>query len=362
MKEFEKDLPLSLSKTKVNGLNQKFNLANIEERKKYFAVKVGLEIKKLKDFFAHNTFIAYWLGKKISGKGTYSKLMTEIFGEDKIGHISVGDVVRSVHASMKDKNKKQELMDYLKKNYRGYISLDQAVDTLSGRNTKSLLPTEFILALVKKEIDKMPRKTLFIDGFPREMDQVSYSLYFRDLINYREDPDVFIVIDVPEEVIDKRMKHRVVCPKCHVPRNPKLLPTQKIGYDKKTKEFYLICDNSKCQQARMVAKEGDSLGIESIRERLELDGQLIKKVFSLHGVPKVLLRNSVPVKQAKDLVDDYEITPEYSYELGADNQIKILEKPWTIKNDQGQKAYSLLAPPVVVSLIKQLTKILVKEE
>lgn len=362
MDDFEKDFPLSLSKTKVDGLNRKFDLSNVAERRQYFKAKVGSEIEKLKQYLDNNTFIAYWLGKKNSGKGTYSKLMTEIFGQDKIGHISVGDVVRGTYASMSDQNKKQEIIDYLKENYRGYISVDQAIDALLKRNTKSLLPTEFILALVKREIDKMPKKTLFIDGFPREMDQISYSLYFRDLINYRGDIDIFIVIDIPESVISERMKYRVVCPKCHMPRNFKLLTTQKVGYNQEKKEFYLVCDNPECQDAQMGAKEGDNLGIEAIRKRLELDNQLIKKVFSLHGIPKILLRNSIPVKQAKDLIDDYEITPEYFYELNKNKQVKTLEKPWTIKDDQGQEIYSLLAPPAVVSLIKQLAKILIRQE
>ncbi len=359
MKEFEKDFPLSLVKTKVSGLAATFNLSDPEERKKYFLAKAGKEIKKLKEYFAKNTFIAYWLGKKNSGKGTYSKLIMEVFGEDKIGHISVGDVVRSVHADMADKIKKHALLDYMKEHYSGYISIEAAVEALLNRNTKTLLPTEFILALVKREIDKMPKKILFIDGFPRELDQVSYSLYFRNLIDYRQDPDIFIAIDIPEAVIDERMKYRVVCPTCHTPRNLKLFATPEVGYDKEKNEFYLICDNPTCARARMSAKEGDNLGIDSIRERLELDDKLIEKVFSLHGVPKALLRNSVPVDEAGALVDDYEITPEYVYELDKNGAVKILEKPWVIKDDEGRDAYSLLAPPVAVSLIKQLAKILV---
>jgi len=358
VKNFKDDFPLTLSKTKVAGLDRKFNLSDPGERQEYFMAKAGPEIAKLKDYFSKNTFIAYWLGKKNSGKGTYSKLMREIFGEDKIGHISVGDVVRSVHKDAENETKKKELIEYLEKNYRGYISIDEAVAALLGRDTKTLLPTEFVLTLVKREIDKMPKKTLFIDGFPRELDQVSYSLYFRDLINYREDSDIFIAIDIPESVIDERMKYRVVCPTCQTPRNLKLLATPEVGYDEEGKEFYLKCDNPDCKQARMGAKEGDNLGIESIRKRLELDDKLIAKVFSLHGVPKVLLRNSIPVDEVKELVDDYEITPEYCYELDVDNKVKTIEKPWVIKNDDGQDANSLLSPPVVVSLIKQLANTL----
>ena len=359
MKNYEKDFPLVLSKTKIQGLDKDFDLSDSVERREYFEAKAGLEIEKLREYFNQgNTFVAYWLGKKNSGKGTYSKLMMEIFGKDKIGHISVGDVVRDAHGFMPDKAKKKELMDYLSQHYRGYISVDEAINALLNRDTSSLLPTEFILTLVKREIDKMPRKTLFIDGFPRELDQVSYSLYFRDLINYREDKDIFIAIDIPESVIDERMKYRVVCPKCHTPRNLKLFATQKVGYDKDKKVFYLMCDNPGCDNARMSAKEGDELGIEAIRKRLELDDKLIEKVFSLHGMPKVLLRNSIPVAEADELVDDYEITPEYVYRLDADNNVITQEKSWMIKDDEGRDAYSLLAPPVVVSLIKQLAKIL----
>lgn len=99
------------------------------------------------------------------------------------------------------------------------------------------------------------------------------------------------------------------------------------------------------------------MGIESIKKRLELDDKLIEKVFSLHGIPKILLRNAVPVNKAKEYVDDYEITPEYYYEKDG-GSVKTLEKPFIVKDDEGSKVYSLLAPPVAASLIKQLVKIL----
>lgn len=359
MEKYQKEFPLV--KTKTKGLSQKFDLSDASQRKKYFNLKAGPEISLLRKYLKNNTFIAYFLGKKNSGKGTYAKLMMEIFGQNKIGHISVGDLVRAAHQDIRDKNRKKKLIDYLTNNYRGYISVKQAVDTLLSRDTKSLslLPTEFILALIKKEIDKTERKSLFIDGFPRNLDQVSYSLFFRDLINYRTDPDVFVIIDIPETVIDERMKYRVVCPKCHTPRNLKLLPTKEIAYDQTKKRFYLVCDNPDCQKAKMIGKEGDDLGIESIRGRLETDDQLIEKVFSLHGISKVLLKNTLPVDSAEKYVDDYEITPQYSYQFDAKTkQIKILEKPWIVRDDQKTKVYSLLSPPVAVALMKQLVKVL----
>ena len=97
----------------------------------------------------------------------------------------------------------------------------------------------------------------------------------------------------------------------------------------------------------------------TIRERLEMDDKLINKVFSLHGVPKILIRNAVPTEKSNELVDDYEITPEYYYEYDeANKNVKTLERPYTVKDDEGVEVISLLAPPVALSLIRQLVKAL----
>jgi adenylate kinase family enzyme len=356
--KLEKEFPLVSAK--IEGINKKFDLSDLNERKEYFFTKVKEEITKLKKYFEEGkTFIVYFLGKKNAGKGTYTKLLMEIFGKDKISHISVGDVVRDVHQSMENEEEKRKLLEYLHKNYRGYITPEQGIEALLGRNTKTLLPDEFIMALIKREIDKIGKGAIFLDGFPRNLNQVSYSLFFKELIDYRQDPDIFAAIDIPETVIDDRMKNRMVCPICHTPRNLKLLATKKVGYDDKKKEFYLMCDNPECNSTRMSAKEGDNLGIETVRERLEMDDKLIQKVFSLHGVPKIFVRNAIPLDQAKKLVDDYEITPEYYYEYDEKNKIvRTLERPYIVKDDEGMKVYSLLAPPVVVSLIRQLVKVL----
>jgi adenylate kinase family enzyme len=347
-------------KTKIPNLPKRFDLNDPAQRQEYFTAKVGTEISQLKKYLEENTFIAYLLGKKNSGKGTYTKLMAEIFGADKIRHISIGDLVRTTYKDIDDPKKRQEIVEYLEQHYRGYISIEDAIDALVGKNQKILLPTEFILALVKREIDKFDRKVIFMDGFPRDLDQVQYSLYFRDLVNYRLDPDIFVAINIPLSVIDERMRNRVACPKCQTPRNLTTFPTKEVGYDEKMKEFFLICDNPECNGARMVGKEGDNAGIESIRERLELDDKLIKKVMSLYGIPKILLRNAVPIKSVQDnIVDDYEITPKYVFRHDEKTgKVTTSEEPWIVKDDEGIDSYSLLAPPVVSGLIRQLVKAL----
>jgi hypothetical protein len=122
-----------------------------------------------------------------------------------------------------------------------------------------------------------------------------------------------------------------------------------------------MCDNPACagQNVTMVAKEGDELGTAPIKERLATDAKLIEQAFSLYGIPKILLRNTVPVEKAKEYIDDYEITPEYVFEWDEKTQkVNVKEKPWVILDDTGVPSYSLLPQAVVVSLIKQMVQVL----
>lgn len=350
-----------LFKTKIKGLNKKFDLNHPRQRKEYFELKAGREITKLRDYFKKgNTFIAYWLGKKNSGKGTYAKMFAEIIDSQQIEHFSIGDMIRGVDEELRDKRRRKELIIFLEKNYRGGYSLKELISLLEERSTTApLLPTSLILVLAKREIAKKKKKTIFIDGFPRDLNQINFALFFRDLIGYRDDPDLFVLIDVPEKVIDERIRYRRICPVCQTSRNLKLLPTSKIGYDLKKKEFYLICDNPCCQGYRMIPKEGDEKGIKSLKSRLLEEEKLIKQAASLYGLPKIFLRNSLPKKLAKRYIDDYEITPEYYYHWDEKKKkVIVKEKNWVILDDQGQPAYSLLPPPVVLSLIYQMTKAL----
>lgn len=353
-----------LFKTKTED-GTRFNLSDPADRRKYFDLKAGEEIKKLNEYLdSGKTFVGYLLGKKNSGKGTYSKLFAEALGTSKVGHVSVGDIVRDVHDAIESGEGKEELMAFLAKNYRGFHGFDELEDIILGRSTTTLISSELIMALIKYEIAKRPRTAIFMDGFPRALDQVRYSLYLKELIGYRDDPDFLVFISVPNTVIDERIRYRVVCPKCKTPRNVKLLATHKAGFDEAKGEFYLFCDNPECGSARMVRKEGDDLGIEPIRERLELDGKVMEELVKLHGVPKVFLRNCIPLDQASEYANDYEFTPEYYYERPstssgqATEEVKILERPWVVKDDEGVESYSLLPAAIVVSFLKQAVKAL----
>jgi len=346
--------------TKVAGATQSFKLEDPVERRKYFTAKVGSEIERIKGYLDRgDTFFAFLLGPKNSGKGTYTKLFMEAVGSERVAHLSVGDIVRAAQAALRNTPQKEELRRYLGRTYRGFTDLDAALNQVLNWDVRVPLPTEVILALVQRETERLERKAIFLDGFPRNLDQVSYSLYLRSVMGFRDDPDFFVFIDVPEPVIHERMQGRVVCPVCHTPRGLKLLRTKDIGYDQGTGEFYLICDNAGCGGARLVAKEGDEFGIEAIRERMEVDRAVMRRLRDLHGVPKVYLRNAIPVSEASATVDPYEITPAYRYAWDATKgEVRVIEEPWVVPDDDGVPSHSLLPGAVVVSLIKQVAAVL----
>ncbi|OGG07738.1 hypothetical protein A2872_02120 [Candidatus Gottesmanbacteria bacterium RIFCSPHIGHO2_01_FULL_42_12] len=339
--------------TKIKGASSKtnFNLSDPTDRKAYFKLKIGEEIQKLNRYLEKNTFVGNIVGKKNSGKGTYVQMLIEVLGTGRIVHLSVGDMVRDIHADTK-------AIPKLKKYYRGFISFEEAMEGLTGSSTQKLAPTEAILALLKYNIEKHKNKAIFLDGLPRETDQVSYSLFLRDLINFRNDPDFFVLLETPEAIIDARIKSRLVCPNCHASKNLRLNPTKFVEYDKSAGHFILLCENPACKKVKLVRKEGDDLGVEPIRPRLIKDDKILELIFGIHGVPKIFLRNSIPVAVANKYFDDYEYTPEYKFELDSVGQVITKKTPWIFPDDEGCEAKTLLPAATIVCFVKQMVDVL----
>lgn len=149
-----------------------------------------------------------------------------------------------------------------------------------------------------------------------------------------------------------------MCPNCQSPRNLKFLPTDYVGYDDISEEFFLMCDNESCSQTRMISKDGDKDGIESIRERLNLDAELIQRIKLLHGVKKINLNSTIPVTESPVFCDQYELTKEYQYYKEVDGTIKTTEKNFSFPDDEGIEVNTLLAPAVVVQFLHKLSEVL----
>jgi len=335
---------------------KKYDIINPATRKLYFNEKVGEEIELLREYLKNNTFIVYMLGPKMAGKSSYTNLMKEIFGADTFGQVIVGDLVREADEDYRARGKESEVYKYTEQNYRGTLSIDQIFEDLLGRSNSNLRPTDFILMLVKRRIEQIGRKPIFIDGFPRNVDQVSYSLYFRDLINYRDDPDIFVLINIPLTIIDMRIRERKVCPKCKASWNLWLGPTSIIEYDSKRKKIIMKCDNPECEPIEMVSKEGDEKGIELIANRVIADVKMIDFVRKMHGIRKVELFNALKKDGIEKYYDPYEFSQMFQHKV-VDGKVVSTKKPFVFSED-GKEYISLPQPPVTVQMIRGLVKAL----
>lgn len=354
-----KDYKYTIDYTKIPkkvDTKHEYDIYSPEGRRLYFNAKAGVEIELIREYMKNNTFVAYMLAPKQAGKGTYTAMLKEVIGSEYMINISVGDVVRAAEIEFNQNGKDSELYKYAAKNYRGFISIDEAFDALVNRSVAKLIPDEFVMTLIKFTMLKAEKKSIFLDGFPRTADQVAYSLLFRELINYRDDPDFFVLINVPMAIIDDRIKERLVCPKCNTSRNLRLNPTSKVIYDSSTKQYGLKCDNPECTGEQMVAKEGDDKGIMLIEDRIKNDLDLMVMARKMHGISKIELYNSIEVDKNAEYYDDYEMTQEFFYE-GTGDSIQRKAKPYQI-HENGMDLKSLTPAPVVVQFIHQLVEVL----
>ncbi|MHA1376900.1 MAG: adenylate kinase [Candidatus Helarchaeota archaeon] len=138
------------------------------------------------------------LGPPGAGKGTQAKKIMEKYNIPKL---STGDMLR------------QEITN----------------ETEIGRNVKKfiesgqLAPNEIVIEMVKKELNKAKyKKGHIIDGFPRTLNQ-AYELDKFDSI------DIVIYINVPFEILIKRLSGRRICPECGKIYNIYYLPPEKGG-------------------------------------------------------------------------------------------------------------------------------------
>jgi len=127
------------------------------------------------------------LGKQGSGKGTQALRLSRHY---VVHHVSTGDMFRAaVRAGTTFGRKAQEYMD-----------------------AGELVPDEITIGIVKERLEQAgtKRRGFVLDGFPRNVFQAGA------LSDYLAPDDVHLVIDleVPAEVVLKRLAARRVCSSC----------------------------------------------------------------------------------------------------------------------------------------------------
>lgn len=127
-----------------------------------------------------------FLGPPGAGKGTQAQIVCQRLG---IPQVSTGDMLRAAIAAGTEMGRKaKEYMD-------------------QGQ----LVPDEVVIGIVKDRLaDPDCQKGYILDGFPRTVEQARALSTFAKI-------DVAINLDVPDDVLVKRLSGRRVCPLCGAP-------------------------------------------------------------------------------------------------------------------------------------------------
>jgi adenylate kinase len=167
------------------------------------------------------------MGPAGAGKGTMSDL---ILKEYDIPHISTGDMLRE--------------------NVRNNTELGKMAKTYMEAG--KLVPDDVINAMVEDRLQQADcQKGYLLDGFPRNVEQAKTL----DEILAKVDSAIssVVLLEVPDEVIVKRIAGRRACPKCGAGYHVEFLPPAKDG----------ICDS--CGGELVIRKDDNP---ETVKNRL----------------------------------------------------------------------------------------------
>ncbi|PWA88253.1 adenylate kinase [Artemisia annua] len=174
-------------------------------------------------------------GAPASGKGTQCELIVQKYG---LVHISTGDLLRSeVAAGSEIGNQAKEYMN-------------------SGR----LVPDEVVTAMVIGRLSQedAKEKGWLLDGFPRSFAQA------QSLEKMKIRPDVFIVLDVPDEILIDRCVGRRLDPETGKIYHIKNFPPE-------TEEV----------KARLITRPDDTE--EKVKSRLQIYKQNVEAIVSTYS-------------------------------------------------------------------------------
>ncbi len=202
-----------------------------------------------------------FLGAPGAGKGTLAALLA---AHDGLVHISTGAILREEIKAGSDLGK--EANDYVK--------------------TGQLVPESLINSMLEKRLQQGDLTGGYIlDGYPRTLEQAHF---LDQLLAKLETPlDRVVLVDVPQDLIIKRLSSRLTCPNCGAIYNLLQQPPQKEG----------ICDHCK---SGLIVREDDKE--EVIRHRLEVYEENTKPLIDYYAKKQLLLKvdNSASPQLALD--------------------------------------------------------------
>ncbi|MBD3196003.1 MAG: adenylate kinase [Candidatus Lokiarchaeota archaeon] len=188
-----------------------------------------------------------------AGKGTFSAIIQQIL--PNIVHISTGDILR--------KNIK-------KKTFLGLKAEEYM-------NRGELVPDQVVIDMIREKLKKpkVQKYGFILDGFPRTLDQAKA---LSDITKI----DLFLLLEVPRDVIKKRILGRFSCSECGWLYNIYTLqPKEKIGKNK------WICDNC---GAEIEFQQRDDDTEETLEKRLDVYEENSKPIIIYYENKGILKR------------------------------------------------------------------------
>ncbi len=184
------------------------------------------------------------LGKPGSGKGSEAELLAKTL---KVPQISMGDILRSIE--------------------REKTEIGRMVSAYIDKG--ELVPDELAMTIFKERISKPDcKKGLLLDGFPRYLEQANELDKLMKI-------DKAIYLDVPDDLIIKRLSNRRSCSNCGAVYNLITNPPKKEGVcDKCGKDLYIRNDDKP----------------ETIKNRLKIYNEQTKPVVNFYSNKGILIK------------------------------------------------------------------------
>ncbi|MGQ4832900.1 MAG: adenylate kinase [Candidatus Asgardarchaeia archaeon] len=130
------------------------------------------------------------LGPPGAGKGTQARNLAKKLG---VPHIASGDILREIVRDEKNE---------LGKKIKEYMARGE------------LVPDDIVIKIIHERLSKSDcEKGAILDGYPRTIKQAKA---LEDFLGKRKKKiDLVINLDVPDDVVIKRLTYRRICPKCN---------------------------------------------------------------------------------------------------------------------------------------------------
>lgn len=207
------------------------------------------------------------LGPPGVGKGTQGVLLEDALGWERI---VTGDLLRAARRSG------TELGDEAK----AYMDAGE------------LVPDELVVALVEERLEEIPRDTgIIFDGFPRNVAQAE--ALSEALDRHDRNVDRILLLEAPDEVLEKRLTGRRSCPECGAVYNIYFNPPEDDDR----------CD--RCGHDELVQRDDDRP--DTVRHRLQVyreETQPLVRHYEESDAEVVRIDGDRPVDRIQDDVRD----------------------------------------------------------